>query len=114
MIYTSYFAKMKSMREQEKEKCIAVSVSKPKGIEIETYTDLVPIYYLVRDKKLGAISEEDYTKIYNEHLDKLDVHKVAKELDGKILLCWCGKDKFCHRHLIAKWLLKNGYDCREI
>ena len=30
------------------------------------------------------------------------VHKVAKYLDGHILLCYERPEAFCHRHIVAK------------
>ena len=51
---------------------------------------------------------------YKEVLDKLDVHTVAKELDGKILLCFEKTRDKCHRHIVAEWLRNAGYDCREL
>ena len=29
------------------------------------------------------------------------------------LLCYEKPDDFCHRHLVADWLNKNGYKCEE-
>lgn len=30
------------------------------------------------------------------------------------LLCYEKPDDFCHRHLVADWLRKNGYECEEL
>jgi hypothetical protein len=48
-----------------------------------------------------------------EVLKELDVHKIAKEVDGRILLGHVDKG-FCHRHIVAKWLIKHGYEVEEL
>lgn len=58
----------------------------------------------------------EYTKRYEkEVLAKLDPMKVFEKLsnlarkantDKVILLCYEAPDKFCHRHLVAEWLMK--------
>ena len=59
--------------------------------------------------------EESYAKTYREQiLGNLDVDKVAEYLQGRILLCYERPEAFCHRHIVAKWLNDNGYDCTEI
>ena len=30
------------------------------------------------------------------------------------LVCYEKPSDFCHRHLVADWLNKNGYDCEEL
>ena len=30
-----------------------------------------------------------------------------------VLVCYEGPSKFCHRHLVAEWLNKYGYDVEE-
>ena len=49
-----------------------------------------------------------------ETLDKLDPHKVAAELDEKVLLCYEKSEDFCHRHIIAAWLQHYGYTVKEL
>lgn len=42
-------------------------------------------------------------------MDKL----VGIHMDKAILMCYEPPDEFCHRHLVAKWLTRNGIDCWE-
>ncbi len=49
-----------------------------------------------------------------KQLDTLNVHEVADDLYGKILLCYEKPENFCHRHILAEWLRKNGYKCEEL
>lgn len=58
---------------------------------------------------------ESYAEQYCEHvLNRLDVHDVAKALDGKVLLGIVKSGKFCTRHLVAQWLSSHGYKCEEL
>lgn len=64
-----------------------------------------------------------YTKCFNEQvLDRLDILTVIRELmdltedmTGKniCLICFEKPTDFCHRHLVADWLTKNGFQCEE-
>lgn len=71
---------------------------------IKTYLPLVPSHDLVFGYKNKEISEKDYTREYNEILFKLDAKKVFLDLKDSIILCWESPEKFCHRHLVSKWL----------
>lgn len=76
----------------------------------EEYKDLAPKNWMAIEYRRGAITQEEYIELYRaEVLSKLDPKKVYNDLlsiYGKdfTLLCWCGKDKFCHRHIVAEWL----------
>ena len=78
----------------------------------EEYKDLAPKNWMGIEYSKGTISKEEYTELfYTEVLSKLDHRKVYSDLVsfyGKefVLLCWCGDDKFCHRHIVAEWLNK--------
>lgn len=61
---------------------------------------------------------------YIEHFDSevlnlLDAKTIYEELSkmsgGKdiVLICYEKPSDFCHRHLVAKWLAKNGIPCEE-
>lgn len=30
-----------------------------------------------------------------------------------VLLCYEKPTDFCHRHLVAQWLIENGFECKE-
>lgn len=107
MIKTSYFAGYKGTR--------GVSIARWnnwwKG---ETYKELAPPAELLTLYKKGLISKKGYTHVYKRYLKTLDVHKVAKDLNGKVLLCYEKPEDFCHRHLVATWLQQAGYKCEEV
>lgn len=107
MIYTSYFAKYKGDK--------GVNISRyNKFWSGASYPTLAPDAELLTLYKMGRVSIEEYTNIYNQQLRKLDVHKVYADLNGKVLLCYEKNGDFCHRHLIADWFKKYGYECEEL
>lgn len=109
-MYTSYFAKY---RYHNLGNGISIALSAP--IEIETYPDLFPTWELLTEYK-HTKNKEKYIKIYQEEiLDKLEPHKVYEDLKNKIALCWEKPDDFCHRHLVADWLLSTlGVTIKEL
>lgn len=118
MIYTSYFSSKKYNKED--------------GVSIARYTKFWngPVYEKLYPSKTllswwkhkrenGQHKDPIYTRqyiqaYYEETLSKLDPYEVAKELDGKVLLCYEKPNELCHRHLVTNWLLSNGIKCKEI
>ena len=113
MIQTSYFAKMRKMTPEQKAACVSVARFTPKGINIPGYDPVMPSKSILLRYK----EDEDvdaYAVNYEGQLSRLDVDKVAADLDGKILLCYEKSSDFCHRHLLASWLNRYGYYCKEL
>ena len=117
MIYTSYFSSKKYNKEQ------GISISRwNKFWDGDVYLDLAPSSDLLSWwKSLSKDLQQDnyYQQLYftyyrQETLDKLGPHKVAADLDGKVLLCYEKSTDFCHRHIVAAWLRHYGYDCEEL
>jgi uncharacterized protein (DUF488 family) len=117
MIYTSYFASRKYKKED------GVSIAHYSDFwKGNAYFDLAPSSTLLAWWK--SLPEElqcdmHYQQLYftyykQETLDKLDPHKVAKDLEGRVLLCYEKASDFCHRHIVAAWLRNYGYQCEEI
>ena len=67
--------------------------------------------FIKRRKVIELQYEQSY---YEDVLSRLDPKSVAKNLDGKVLLCYEKSGRFCHRHIVAKWLINNGYKCEEL
>ena len=81
---------------------------------MRSYDPLKPPKKLVFDYKDGLIPEEEYVRVYNEILSKLDPERVYNILKDSILLCW-ESSGFCHRHLVSKWFKeKLGKDVEEL
>ena len=102
---TSYFANVKYINP-----CL-VSVALTCPIRgIRAYPKLFPPVSLLRYFKYSRDAEsiriKTYTSEYNQMLKTLDPKLVYAELgEDAILLCWEGRNNFCHRRLIAGWFL---------
>lgn len=120
MIHTSYFAKYRGNAG------CSIALRHPKGYKGFTCEALYPPkslldWYNYHSNNIGEVfmtKKELHLAMaeqYNEHvLKRLDVKSVAEALDGKVLLCWEGSGKFCHRHLVSQWLRNHGYKCEEL
>lgn len=117
MIYTSYFAKYRG------DNGVSITRFTPKWWKGPECKELAPSIELLNWWK--SLPEEcrhstgyivEYTERFiEETLKKIDVGKLAKELDGKVLLCYENLDKdFCHREVVAQWFNALGYECEEI
>ena len=122
---TSYFA---NFRKLDKNKYIAVSIARitPVGFDIKV-EEFAPEKSTLFNYKNGKINEEQYTKEYTEQLDELFddgsmvntlsyLNNLEKGFNKEIvLLCYEGKGKFCHRHILSKYIKeKFDLDIREI
>lgn len=135
MIYTSYFAKLKSLPKN----VIPISIC---GKAPDWYTGL---QYKKLAPKLSFFTEwkenhdnDYYVKCFTEQvLNSLDVYTVVNELYNLLpeeekslirtvncppwanpyvniaLICYERLEDFCHRHLVAEWLNRNSVKCKE-
>lgn len=117
MIYTSYYAKMRSIPSTVC--CISISRGIPSWYHGLSYNKLAPRWETVKKYKNGG-SWEDYVREYYETvLDKLDPEEVYNDLmrlsGGKdvVLLCYEKSTDNCHRHIISEWLRRYGFYCVE-
>ena len=123
MIYTSYFAKLKSLPEN----IIPISIcgKAPDWYKGLQYKKLAPKYGFFMEWKKNH-DNDYYIKCFSEQvLDKLNVLTVMRDLIdlvnstedhiGKeiVLICYEKPSDFCHRHLVSKWLNSNGIKCKE-
>ena len=118
-IYTSYYANIKNLDEDEFT-FISISRTRPQwltGVTIYDLPVLHPHCDLLTNWKMGNITWKEYAKYYMAQLrlvNPKDVYQRLCELSNDkdvVLLCWEGRDKPCHRHLIGPWL---GQDVKEI
>ena len=99
---TSYFAK--SWRQPYG---VSIAGACPPFFEGRQFKKLAPKYWFFQQYKKDG-DEQSYIECYQkEVLDALDAQQVYDDLGSNaILLCWEGKGKFCHRHLVADWFYK--------
>lgn len=111
MIYTSYFAKYRGGNG------VSIARRQPSKDGAPCYPELArlqPPKSLLWDYKTGRITENEFKSMYrNLVLRGLNPHAWAKRLQGKVLLCWEKPGDFCHRHIVADWLRKAGYEVKE-
>ena len=95
-IQTSYFSGYRGPN------AVGISGRVPDGFKGERIIELAPPWRLYNRLRLIPQEKwiEDFHKIVLNHLD---VEKMAKRCNGKVLLCWEGPGKFCHRRIVAKW-----------
>ena len=117
MIYTSYFARLKSLPDN----IIPISIcgkapSWYKGLQ---YKKLAPKYDFFMKWKDNHDNEQ-YIESFNEQvLSRLDVREVIEELFDMAnskdicLICYEKPNDFCHRHLVSNWLNNSGIKCKE-
>jgi uncharacterized protein (DUF488 family) len=98
---TSYFSKSANHPN-----AASIAGKAPTWYHGREYKKLAPKYWFFQ--KYKEDNDWDYYKecYYKEVLDLLDPKQVYEELgEDAVILCWEGKDKNCHRHLVAKWLM---------
>ena len=115
-IYTTYFA---ALRKLPSDICVISIAQKQPTASFMSYKRLAPPWYILKDYKADN-DENKYVERYNELvLNNLDPHKVYEDLkrysQGRdvALVCYERPEKFCHRHLVAKWLTDAGHFVEE-
>lgn len=113
MIYTSYFANIKKLPKYLK--LVSIAKGTPKWFLGARCEALAPAWDIVMQVKndQSRASKVHYIEVYEKQLEELDVNEYAEKFDGCVLLCYEKPEDFCHRHLVAHWLKKNGYECEE-
>lgn len=122
MIYTSYFAKMKSLPPN----VIPISIcgKAPNWYNGRQYKKLAPKYDFFMEWKQNHDNDFYIKCFYEQVLNRLDVTSVYDELYALAetrclqqydicLLCYEKPGNFCHRHLVSDWFNKNGIACEE-
>lgn len=112
-IATGYFAKAQTYHNMGY--CL-VSVARtrpwflPKELLLWHISDLAPTGEIIGAKNNPRVYEEKYTR---EILSKTSAQEILRKLeryaeleckDKVALLCYESPEKFCHRHIVAKWL----------
>ena len=135
MIYTSYFAKLKSLPKNVIP--ISICAKAPDWYKGLQYKKLAPKYDLLMSWK-ETKDEEHYMRVFHEQiLGQLDAHTVINELYEMLpeqqktlwkmtncpcwenpmvniaLICFEKPTDFCHRHLVANWFQDAGIEVEE-
>jgi len=115
--YTTYYANVRHLPKDVMP--ISIAGKAPDGWKGLEYKKLAPKKWFFDEwKKTG--DNDFYVKNFKkEVLDKLNPKEVWEELRKLsggapfALVCYEKPTDFCHRHLVAEWLDKNGYKIEE-
>lgn len=122
MIYTSYFAKIKKL---ENNNIIPISIcgKAPEWYKGLQYKKLAPKYGFFMEWKKNHDNGYYVEHFQKEVLNSLDIKDVMRDLVNLLpdrssrhdiaLICYEKPSDFCHRHLVADWLNENGFKCEE-
>lgn len=105
-VYTSYYARACKIIPDNR--LVAISIGIPDGFNGEILRCLNTSSELLYKYKHQQINIDEYIETYKaetlSHLDPLEIYNKVK---GKVLLCYCGKNSFCHRHIVLEWLCQS-------
>jgi uncharacterized protein YeaO (DUF488 family) len=82
-------------------RAVSIAAITPRGFKGEVRKDLAPSVSLFRSFKKNEITMEQFISEYCLKIYDMDLEKLAADLDGKVLLCYCDKNQFCHRTLLG-------------
>ena len=112
-LYTSYFSFVQKIPPKY---LISIAGKSPDGFMGGESRNLAPKYEWWKKWKDEKLPDEWYVEKYNDTvLSALNPAEVLQDIgDNKILLCYENPEKFCHRHLVAKWLRAYGVTISEL
>lgn len=107
MIYTSNYFNVWGRKN-----IVQISNGCPKNLKVDDqFPRLYPKWVWVKAKYPWDV----FAKKYKLLLSELNVHTIARAMDGKILCCYEDLSKgHCHRELVREWFIENGYECEEL
>ena len=117
MVYTSYFGRVKYIKENYPNLTLcSISHNKPEWLDdsILDWNILGPSKELLYNYKYNNLSEEEYTEIYSNYINSIWDNIKDMFKDNIVLLCYEGKGKFCHRHILSDILNKKGISSKEL
>jgi hypothetical protein len=97
------------------ERAISIAAITPKWYKGAVRKDLAPKLSTLTKFKKGEITMMEYAFEYTKIIYSHDLDKLAEELDGHVLLCYCSKNDMCHRLLLGLYLNREtGIEVEEI
>ena len=114
-IYTSYFANLRNVPSSIEP--IAISLFTPSFYNGKRAIDLAPSKEILNGYKSGEINKEEYKIKYldllSDRAESLSDWCDYFEKNEVVLVCYEGKDKFCHRHILGELLKDIGFEVVE-
>ena len=112
-IGTGYFAKAKAYSDKGYA-LVSIARTRPwflsKDLLVWYLSDLAPTGEIIGAKNNPSVYEEKYNKEIlantsaEEVLLQLERYASLSGKDKVVLLCYESPEKFCHRHIVARWL----------
>lgn len=70
-----------------------------------------PTWPMVMGYLQGNLSESEYSAQYSRIISAVPIENYRRlwHMDGTVLLCYCAKGKFCHRYILADYLVHLGF-----
>ena len=97
------------------DRAIGIAAITPKWYKGAVRKDLAPKLSTLTKYKKGQITNMEYIAEYCDVVYGHDLDKLAEDLDGHVLLCYCGKNDMCHRLLLGLYLqVETGVKVEEI
>ena len=115
MIYTTYMGNLKNINKNFKKYSIMAYTPEWCGGYIDgTMEELAPSKDTLIKYKNKEIDRWAYEKEYRAKLDQLNIKKIAKRIDGCVLMCTCKVGNMCHRHILADVMRENDVKVAEL
>jgi len=118
MLYTTYFAKLRSLPENVVP--IAICGKSPDWYTGLQYKKLAPKWGFFSEWKKTR-DNHYYVQCFNEQvlagLDAQQIYDELVKLAGTTeiaLVCYEKPEDFCHRHLVRNWFMEAGYKIKEV
>ena len=110
---TTYFANVKKLGDMN---FVSIARKTPDGFPGLIYSPLAPTQEILDGYKYGNKSKKWYIEKYVDdvlaYLSPQDVINIVG--DDAVFCCYETPEKFCHRHIVAKWFERAGFEIKEI
>ena len=116
-VYTTYFAKVRKLPSYVKP--ISICTYPPSWFAGPNFSKLAPTESALMEYRHTGDTDEFSRRYKEETLAGLNPNDVLEELRGLTstkdvaLVCFEKSEDFCHRHLVAQWLMENGIEAEE-
>lgn len=115
-VYTSYFANLRNIPSDIEP--VAISLFTPNFYNGKCAIELAPSKLMLNGYKEGVIDQHRFTDMYLDLLfrnsDRLEEWISYFKTNKVVLVCYEGRNKFCHRHILADLLNGLGFEVEEL
>lgn len=114
MLWSSFWG-CKRLLGVERKRIVRVSMGVCRGWEdVRVCEDVFVGWGNVMEWKRSSKSVEDWKRFENRYwrevLRFVDVKRFVEKFDGCVMVCWEKDVCVCHRGVLGRWLVYNGYE----